>query len=339
MIKGSVLIYVGMIFLTGCAAFGVPYTSDPYTKVDYSYTLLSQGRALPAEKLTNEALQEFIKTGDTRGEAEAHVFFGQFYKSPTYRSYAPFYKKQGEYDPSNDKAISHSLLAVELYEGINNYMQAAKAKFSLATAYLDVDQVKACNSFDETLVSYKKGETENPTETFQYNNYYGSFEGLIDAFKRKFCTPLALASALKSKEEKVAFDLSNYNWKKEVSVELSLANNLNIQDCKIDQLLNDTFNKGAADNSVNVVEGNDTVPHLEVVVKKVKEGVFATAKAKTWVTAKLILDNKLIGNFDSAENIDFYEGYNFGCKRIEISLTKTIAPIFKWLENPTSEPK
>jgi len=324
------------LMISGCSAFGVPYTSDPYTKIDYGYTLVNQGRALPAEKLAKEALKEFHETGNTRGIAEAHVFLGQFYKSPTYRSYAPFYKKHDEYDPGNGKAISHILRAVELYKELNNYTQVAKAKFALASAYLNNDRLKACEIFDETVMAYKKDKIENPEETFKYNQYYGNFEALVEAFKGKFCSPEALILALKPDEEKVVFDLSSYAWEKTVSIDLSLAENLDTQDCALDQLLNNAFYSQATEYGVNIVETRNKIPHLEVVVKKVKEGMFGTAKAKSWITAKLFLDNQLIGDFDIAENINFYEGYNSACDRIGVSLERSVSPLFIWLQNPTS---
>jgi len=176
-----------LTILSGCAAFGVPYTSDPLTKLSYSYTLMNQGRPLPAEKLANEALESFTKDGNTFGMADVHIFFGQLYKHSSYRSFSKYYEEQGEYDPTNGKAIFHSQEAVELFESIGNFTQTAKAKFALANAYLGSNNEKACLLYDETLEAYEKGKTVNPGDSFQFNQYYKTFEGLVEAFKGEYC--------------------------------------------------------------------------------------------------------------------------------------------------------
>ena len=65
-----------LMMLSGCSAALVPYTNDPYTKLHYACELIDLGRAIPAEKLTNEALEDFKKKGDKSGEAEAYFLLG-----------------------------------------------------------------------------------------------------------------------------------------------------------------------------------------------------------------------------------------------------------------------
>ncbi|MFS1526319.1 hypothetical protein ACL7TT_19850 [Microbulbifer sp. 2304DJ12-6] len=99
-IKCIVLVIISA-YILGCAAAGVPYTSDPTEKLQNAYYLMNnEGRALPAEKLGLEALSDFKKVNNTYGEAEAEHFLGTFYKSQVYRSYSDFYIKHGEYDPT-----------------------------------------------------------------------------------------------------------------------------------------------------------------------------------------------------------------------------------------------
>lgn len=327
-----------LVLLNGCAAALVPYTSEPNQKLKNSYALLSTGRAIPAEKFAKEALETFESENNFRGMAEAHVFLGQFYQSPTYRRYAKFYEKNDSYDPSNGKAIHHSQIAVDIYNQINNHTQKAKAKSILATAYLTEDLNKACALFDESLDAYEIGRIETPLESFEYNNYYGSFNGLIEAFKKEYCSSEALASFAKSKK-KAAFDLSEYDWQQKLSVDLSLSPGLDTKGCMINEMFNKQFEIVANQLGVEIVQKNKNTPHLSLVLTKLREGMFATAKTKSWISADLYQNEKLIGNFDSEENIDFYEGYKLACDRIEVAIGHTLMPIFSWLKEPSSIPR
>ena len=181
--KGIVLL-IFFTSLLGCAAAGVVYTSDPYKKIDNAYSLMRQGRAIPAERLGKEALADFTKSSDKFGIAEAHLFFGQFYKHKTYRAYASYYKDGNEYDPTNGKAIFHSAKAVETFINLGNYTQAAKAEFSLANSYIKSDKNKACQLYDKSLVSYEKGKKLNPGESFWFDPRFNSFEDLVNAYKK-----------------------------------------------------------------------------------------------------------------------------------------------------------
>lgn len=326
------------IILSGCAAALVPYTSDPNTKLKNSYSLVSAGRAIPAEKFAKEALETFESENNFEGMAEAHVFLGQFYRSQTYRRYSNFYKGIDSYDPTNGKSIHHSQLAVDIYSQIKNYTQKAKAKSVLATAYLTEDRNKACVLFDESLDAYAKGKEETPLESFEYNNYYGSFNGLIEAYKKEYCSREAIDSFVKP-EKKVEFDLSGYSWQKKVSVALSLSPNLDTKGCMINEMFSNQLKSIADQLGVTIVQKSTSTPHLSLTLTKLREGMFATAKTKSWISADLYQNEQLIGNFDSEENIDFYEGYNGACDRIETSIGHTLMPIFSWLKEPKSLPR
>jgi len=184
----GMLLGIVILSLVGCSAAGVVHTNDPYKKIDQAYSLMNQGRAIPAERLAKEALSDFTKSNDKFGIAEAHVFFGQFYKHKTYRSYASYYKEGNEYDPTSGKSISHSAKAADVYIGIGNYTQAAKAQFALANAYLDSNKQKSCELYDESLESYNKGKKLNPRERFNFNPNFKSYEELVNAFKSKYCS-------------------------------------------------------------------------------------------------------------------------------------------------------
>ena len=131
------------LFLLGCAAAGVPYTSDPMKKLDYAYQLMAtQGRGLAAEKLGLEALSDLNKSNNVYGEAEAHIFLGLFYKNRSYREHKEFYIKYNEYDPTASKSIKHFEQAAKAFKKDGDYWGVSKALFSMGNAYVtDKDYV------------------------------------------------------------------------------------------------------------------------------------------------------------------------------------------------------
>lgn len=70
------LTVLSIMFLSGCAAMLVPYTSDPKQKLADAYQMCDTGRFLPAERFANEALQEFKASGNKTWQAEAYFFLG-----------------------------------------------------------------------------------------------------------------------------------------------------------------------------------------------------------------------------------------------------------------------
>ena len=175
------------LVMLGCSAAGVSYTSDPMQKLADGYELMNQGRAIPAETLGKEALLSFQESGDQYGLAETHIFFGQLYKHRAYRDAAEYYTKYNEYDPTNEKSITHTRKAIDIYVVIGNYTQAEKGKFALANAYLKNDKNMACNLYEDSIISLKKGSVENPGETFYFNPNFASAEDMISSFKTRYC--------------------------------------------------------------------------------------------------------------------------------------------------------
>ncbi len=177
-----------LLLLLGCAAAGVPYTNDPTQKLVYAYSLMNQGRALPAERLGKEALDSFKEANNQFGEAEAHIFLGQLYKHNSYRAFSEHFKKNGDYDPTNGKSIAHTAQAIEIYEALENHMQLAKAKFALANTYISTKPEKSCKLYDESLREYEKGKAKNPNQDFTINPAYKSFEDMVSGFKSEYCS-------------------------------------------------------------------------------------------------------------------------------------------------------
>src|SRR6267378_1202521 len=77
-----VLLFLSLLGFAGCAAFGVPATTDPAGKLRDATALFDrQDRPLPAERLIREALELYQKNGDQLGVAEAYRTYGFFFRS------------------------------------------------------------------------------------------------------------------------------------------------------------------------------------------------------------------------------------------------------------------
>ena len=163
-----------ILSILGCSAAGVIHSSDPYQKVNNSYAMINQGRAIPAERFAKEALQEFEENNDAFGQGEAHVVLGLLYKSPVMKI--------------QDKSIHHFIKAIESFGSINNYANLAKSKFGLANAYAQNNEnKKQCEFYASSIADYKKAKQINPNESFKFNPSFSSFEEMVIAFKKEYC--------------------------------------------------------------------------------------------------------------------------------------------------------
>lgn len=93
-----------LIWLSGCAAVGVPYKSDPIEKLKWACFLFDcDDRALPAEGLIREAIEICQETKDTECLAQAYLTYGLFFRSLSVTGYKKFYIKWG----FNDKTATY----------------------------------------------------------------------------------------------------------------------------------------------------------------------------------------------------------------------------------------
>jgi hypothetical protein len=177
------------LFLLGCAAAGVPYTSDPMKKLDYAYQLMNtQGRGLAAEKLGLEALSDLKMSKNLYGVAEAHTFLGLFYKNRSYREHREFYIKHNEYDPTASKSIKHFELAAKAFEEGGDYWGVSKAFFSMGNAYgTEQDDVNRCAKYKESLSIYRSDKNVFKGRIHPHNPAFKSFDAMIESFIAKYC--------------------------------------------------------------------------------------------------------------------------------------------------------
>ncbi len=77
----NLIIILLAILVAGCAAMGVPYTTDPKKKLSYAVMLYDeQQRPLPAERLIRESIDIFKSENNEKGLAQAYRVYGFFFR-------------------------------------------------------------------------------------------------------------------------------------------------------------------------------------------------------------------------------------------------------------------
>ena len=175
------------LILTGCLAFGVPYTSDRDKKFAYAYMLMNQGRAVPAEKLIGEALKAYQESGTELGAAEAYHTYGNFYKNDLYHGkFKRYFESAGTYDGTYERSLENFQKVLELYAKYNDYPGVTKSSFGLANVYgIQDKKQKACETYDLSLTSWDQAKRENPDAKLLILTRFSNVPDMIDAFKKK----------------------------------------------------------------------------------------------------------------------------------------------------------
>jgi tetratricopeptide (TPR) repeat protein len=181
----SILIGVSLF---GCSAAGVPYTSDPWKKLDNAYILAGSGRFLPADNLSNEALETFQNSEDKAGQAEAYHYRGSLYKGKAYQKHKELLKRHNipydDDDPTYSASIAYYHKAIEIYYQMKDLTGVAKSKFEMGNAYgLAGNIEKQCSSFREGLQDYEAGRSLPTSQKINIlNPHFNDFEEMVRVF-------------------------------------------------------------------------------------------------------------------------------------------------------------
>jgi hypothetical protein len=117
------LLIVGSSLLTGCAAYGVPASSDPDQKLRDAYMLFDRkDRPLPAERLIREAITIYQEQNKEPALAEAYRAYGFFFRSQAVERWHKHYESSGFLEPGatyenrHDKSIEYFSRAAGILE-------------------------------------------------------------------------------------------------------------------------------------------------------------------------------------------------------------------------------
>jgi tetratricopeptide (TPR) repeat protein len=146
----KMIVFSCLLTLAGCLAVGVPTTDDPDTLINYAYTMMNQGRPLPAKRFIDEALEKYRAQGNELGMAKAYHAYGNYYKNGQLG-----FKQYEESEQNFRKAL-------ELYEKNGNYPGIVKSYFGIGNTYRSRDVAKECDAYRHSLSSYQKGIKLDP---------------------------------------------------------------------------------------------------------------------------------------------------------------------------------
>ena len=183
-----------VVTLTGCAAMGVPVTSDPREKLGWALNLYEkQNRPLPAERLIQEAKEIYQSKNDELGLAEAYRQYAFFLESPTVGRWEPHYRKNGFLDKSINfdgrykKSIEYLQMAKEILAKNFKYDALANIDLVMGNIYLSYigDENEACKHYDQSSADYHEFRKQNPNVKINLPTGFNSYEDYIVAVKKK----------------------------------------------------------------------------------------------------------------------------------------------------------
>jgi tetratricopeptide (TPR) repeat protein len=168
--KKNILLILAIIILGGCAAVGVPSTSDPIEKLKWADELYnSRGRPFPAEKLINEAIIICQENNNSECLGKAYLSYGFFLRSPSIEKNHINYKKYGfrnsdiTYDNRFIKSKEYFEKAIPEFLKIKSYDALTNAYLNLGFAYYFLGEHKSeCEPYRLSLEYNKKNLEINP---------------------------------------------------------------------------------------------------------------------------------------------------------------------------------
>ena len=158
-----------LLYLAGCAGFGVVASSDPLTKLNDAESLFQeQDRPLIAERLIREAIVIYQERDDPHGLGNAHREYADLLRSPSVTGrWQKFYREHGFQDRSvtfenriaksseyYTKALEYYQRAEKQHREANRFDALTNVYYNTAWSYLMLDdRPKACGY----LRSYLRG--------------------------------------------------------------------------------------------------------------------------------------------------------------------------------------
>jgi tetratricopeptide (TPR) repeat protein len=179
--------------LLGCAAAGVPSSSDPKTKLAWATVLLEeQDRPLPAERLIQEAIEIYKAKNDEIGLAEGYRKYGIFFRSASVKRYEDVYRRDGfldktvTFDQRFDKAIEYFGKSRDIYAKAQTSDDlVSNVDLNMALAYrAKGDSKHACKALDSSLAYNLKFKAANPDTNIKGAGNNQSFEDVIAEQKK-----------------------------------------------------------------------------------------------------------------------------------------------------------
>ncbi len=165
----TITIILWVASLSACSAALVPTTNNPDEKVAQAKWLFEEKyRALPAEKLLNEAKEIYIKENNNIGLAEFHRVYGLFLSSHAVNKYQTRYTEKGFLEPGVTYENRYSK-SIEYFKRTEQVYIENKEHDSLTNIYLLMGfTYSKAGKVNESCLMFDKSIDEN--NIFSKNN-------------------------------------------------------------------------------------------------------------------------------------------------------------------------
>jgi tetratricopeptide (TPR) repeat protein len=184
--KKNILLILAIIILGGCAAVGVPSTSDPIEKLKWADELYSRGRPFPAEKLINEAIIICKENNNSECLGKAYLSYGFFLRSPSIKENQSTYKEYGflnkdiTFDNRLVKSKEYFDKAITEYLKTKRYDYLTNAYLNLGFAYYFLGEHKSeCEPYRISLEYNQKNIKMNPNKKISLPKGFSTYEDYI----------------------------------------------------------------------------------------------------------------------------------------------------------------
>jgi hypothetical protein len=193
-----VLLLAFSLSAAACAAFGVPATSAPATKLRDATALFDQqDRPLPAERMIREAMDLYQAAGDEVGVAEACRTYGFFFRSPSVAAkWSNHYRENGFFDRSATFDTRYAR-SVEYFERARRIYAARQQFDALKNVDLSVgftlelmgDRQAACQAFDRSRQDNAEWARHNPGAKIELPRGFRTYEEFLATHKQRVGCP------------------------------------------------------------------------------------------------------------------------------------------------------
>ena len=186
------IVFIG-IALAGCAAMGVPETSDPDKKVGHAYMLFDQQqRPLPAERLIREAITLYQEKNNALGLAEAYRAYGFFFRSSAIEKLHKHYELNGFMENEATYANRYDK-SIEYFERSAAILEEHQKNDTLTNVHLNMgfthelakQPEKACAEYSKSIVSNQMHSKNNPNASLTLPQGFSSYEAYVNSIMER----------------------------------------------------------------------------------------------------------------------------------------------------------
>lgn len=178
-----------VFLLTGCAAVGVPATSDPGEKLKWADALMDVSRPIPAERLIREAIEIYQTQGNQSGLAEAYRTYGVFFRDDVVTKWqyhyqrAGFFDKAATYEFRYKKSIEYLVLADKIYAALDDLTARSNVHLNMGFTYrIAGDNSAACKAYSESLALHRAARQRDPGLVVQLPAKYKTYEEALEPY-------------------------------------------------------------------------------------------------------------------------------------------------------------